>query len=106
MQAVASVAERESPIADAENWGLGGIPVPVNTGWRQMLRSVSGLDTEGLGADAEASSTLGASSPHMRILLLRYRVSKKLLLWETFVSLMSMLQNASQSSKAGLGSSS
>jgi hypothetical protein len=105
MQAVASITERGSPIADAANWGLGGIPVPVNTGWQQMLRSVSGLDTEGLGADDEAS-ILVASSPHMRITLLRYRVSKKLLLWETFVGLMSTLQNTTPSSKAGLGSSS
>ena len=51
--------------------------------WRRQVEMLSGLDSISTRATSEDSVST-ASSLHMQIMLLRYRVSKKLLLWEVF----------------------
>jgi hypothetical protein len=55
-----------------------------HVGWHQQIEMLAGLSGTAKGVEAE-DSILAASSPRMRITLLRYRVSKKLLLWSVLL---------------------
>lgn len=58
--------------------------------WRRHIEALAGLDGSCASAAEKVSapsngSSLSGTSPHMRSTLLRFRVSKKLLLWRVLL---------------------
>jgi hypothetical protein len=85
VQDIQSTVDGVNPTV-AELEGLGG--VPVNADWRHNIQLLAGLGSQATGAN---DSVFTASSPHMRVTLLRYRVGKKLLLWDMLLSIIPVL---------------
>jgi hypothetical protein len=86
MQAVQAVADSSS--AAPRDVSAADVDIADSSangdGWRRHIESLAGLSSGVIDASIEAK-TLAASSPHMSRMLLRFRVSKKLLLWSVLL---------------------
>jgi hypothetical protein len=87
MQAIQSLVDNGNPAPPMAN--AAGIASPGCAAdcveWRTYVESLAGFSNHAVGTES-GDAMLAATSPRMRRMVLRFRVSKKLLLWSVLFS--------------------